>query len=44
MSELVKNPMLMEKVRIEVRSIFDEKGYVDETSIRELKYLRFVMK
>ncbi|KAH1092651.1 hypothetical protein GYH30_038724 [Glycine max] len=44
MSELVKNPRVMEKVQIEVRRVFDGKGYVDETSIHELKYLRSVIK
>ncbi|KAK7371895.1 hypothetical protein VNO80_05262 [Phaseolus coccineus] len=44
MSELVKNPGVMEKVQTEVRRIFDGKGYVDETSIHELKYLRAVIK
>jgi len=44
MSELVKNPGVMKKVQIEVRRIFDGKGYVDETSIHELKYLRSVIK
>jgi len=44
MSELVKNPRMMEKAQIEVRRVFDPKGYVDETSIHELKYLRSVIK
>ncbi|RDX79081.1 Cytochrome P450 71D10, partial [Mucuna pruriens] len=44
MSELVKNPRVMEKAQIEVRRVFDGKGYVDETSIHELKYLRSVIK
>nr|XP_007142403.1 hypothetical protein PHAVU_008G277500g [Phaseolus vulgaris]ESW14397.1 hypothetical protein PHAVU_008G277500g [Phaseolus vulgaris] len=44
MSELVKNPGVMEKVQTEVRRIFDGKGYVDESSIHELKYLRAVIK
>ncbi|CAJ1971496.1 unnamed protein product [Sphenostylis stenocarpa] len=44
MSELVKNPRVMEQVQTEVRRVFDGKGYVDETSIHELKYLRSVIK
>ncbi|BAT80611.1 hypothetical protein LR48_Vigan07g013300 [Vigna angularis] len=44
MSELMKNPEEMEKVQSEVRRIFDGKGYVDETDIYELKYLRAVIK
>jgi len=34
----------MLKVETEVRKNFDGKGYVDETSIHELKYLRSVIK
>ncbi|XP_061375697.1 cytochrome P450 71D10-like [Gastrolobium bilobum] len=44
MSELVKNPRVMEKAQMEVRRVFDGKGYVEETSIHELKYLRSVIK
>ena len=44
MLKQVKNPGVMEKLQIEVRRIFDGKGHVDETSIHELKYLRFVIK
>ena len=44
MSELVKNPSVMEKAQIEVRRVFDGKGYVDEARLHELKYLRSVIK
>ncbi|KAL2316664.1 hypothetical protein Fmac_030540 [Flemingia macrophylla] len=44
MSELVKNPRVMEKVQVEVRRVFDGKGYVDETSIHEPKYLRSIIR
>ncbi|KAK7299944.1 hypothetical protein RJT34_10774 [Clitoria ternatea] len=44
MSELVKNPRVMKKVQFEVRRVFDGKGYVDESNIHELKYLRSVIK
>ncbi|KAL3036010.1 hypothetical protein AAZX31_02G280900 [Glycine max] len=43
-NHFVKNPRVMEKVQIEVRRVFNGKGYVDETSIHELKYLRSVIK
>ncbi|KAK7316832.1 hypothetical protein RJT34_00581 [Clitoria ternatea] len=44
MSELVKNPRVMEKAQAEVRTVYKEKGYVDEKSLHELKYLRSVIK
>ncbi|KAJ8427199.1 hypothetical protein Cgig2_011775 [Carnegiea gigantea] len=46
MSELLKNPKIMEKTQNEVRGIlqFYEKHVVDEASIKELKYLKQVIK
>ncbi|PNX99182.1 cytochrome p450, partial [Trifolium pratense] len=44
MSELIRNPRLMEKTQIEVRNVFDAKGHVDETNLHELKYLKAVIK
>ncbi|KAK7387154.1 hypothetical protein VNO78_27703 [Psophocarpus tetragonolobus] len=44
MSELVKNPRAMEKAQAEVRSVFGEKGHVDEANFHELKYLKSVIK
>ncbi|XP_027341142.1 cytochrome P450 71D10-like [Abrus precatorius] len=44
MSELMKNPLVMEKAQAEVRRVYNEKGYVDEQSLHELKYLRSVIK
>ncbi|XP_027341752.1 cytochrome P450 71D9-like [Abrus precatorius] len=44
MSELVKNPSVMEKAQAEVRRVYNEKGYVDEQILHELKYLRSVIK
>ncbi|KAI5432844.1 hypothetical protein KIW84_020232 [Lathyrus oleraceus] len=36
MSELVKNPKVMEKVQGEVRKVFDKKGSVDESELHQL--------
>jgi cytochrome P450 len=44
MSEMVKNPKVMEIAQAEVRSVFDKKGYVDETELHQLIYLKFVIK
>ncbi|XP_058217646.1 cytochrome P450 71D11-like [Rhododendron vialii] len=39
MSEMMKNPRIMQKAQDEVRHVFDGKGNVDETGPGELKYL-----
>ncbi|XP_050226623.1 desmethyl-deoxy-podophyllotoxin synthase-like [Mercurialis annua] len=44
MSELIKNPRVMQKAQAEVRQIFDGKKIVDEAIIDELKYLKLVVK
>ncbi|KDP39286.1 hypothetical protein JCGZ_01043 [Jatropha curcas] len=44
MSELVKNPTVMEKAQAEVRRVFSKKGRVDEEGIEELHYLKAVAK
>ncbi|KAK2458200.1 cytochrome P450 71D10 [Trifolium repens] len=44
MSEMVKNPKVMEIAQAEVRSAFDKKGYVDETELHQLIYLKLVIK
>ena len=46
MSELLKNPKIMEKTQNEVRGIlqFQGKHMVDEASIKELKYLKQIIK
>ncbi|XP_061356867.1 cytochrome P450 71D9-like [Gastrolobium bilobum] len=44
MSELVKNPRVMERAQVEIRRVFDGKGHVDEANIHELKYLKSVIK
>ena len=44
MSEMMKNPRVMEEAQSEVRKVFHGKSNVDETDIHELKYLRAVVK
>ncbi|XP_022717889.1 cytochrome P450 71D10-like [Durio zibethinus] len=44
MSELLKNPRLMEKAKAEVRQVSNDKGYVDEEVFHELKFLKSVIK
>ncbi|GAV84819.1 p450 domain-containing protein [Cephalotus follicularis] len=44
MSEMVKNPSVMEKAQVEVRKVFDGKRNVEEAQIHELKYLKSVIK
>ncbi|XP_026430087.1 premnaspirodiene oxygenase-like [Papaver somniferum] len=44
MSELLKNPCMMEKVQTEVRQVFDGKKQHDETDIAKLEYLKLVVK
>ncbi|CAJ2633822.1 unnamed protein product [Trifolium pratense] len=44
MSEMVKNPKVMEEAQAEVRRVFDKKGHVDETEMHQLIYLKNVVK
>lgn len=44
MSEIIKNPKVMEEAQIEVRNVFDGQGYVDETELHKLIYLKSVIK
>ncbi|GMY31000.1 cytochrome P450 71D9-like [Fagus crenata] len=44
MSEMVKNPRVMEKAQDEVRKVFDGKAYMNETDLHELKFLKSVIK
>ncbi|WCJ33057.1 cytochrome P450 family 71 subfamily B polypeptide 34 [Euphorbia peplus] len=44
MAEMLKNPSVMEKAQSEVRQVFKDKGYVDETKLGELNYLKLVIK
>ncbi|XP_045827319.1 cytochrome P450 71D10-like [Trifolium pratense] len=43
-SEMVKNTNVMEEAQVEVRRVFDRKGYVDETELHHLVYLKSVIK
>ncbi|CAN1135793.1 Desmethyl-deoxy-podophyllotoxin synthase [Linum perenne] len=44
MSEMVKNPRVLQKAQAEVRRVFSDKGDVDETLLHELHYLKLVIK
>ncbi|PQM33656.1 cytochrome P450 71D11-like [Prunus yedoensis var. nudiflora] len=44
MSEMIKNPRIMKIAQDEVSEVFNTKGQVDETCIREMKYLNSVIK
>jgi len=44
MSEMIKNPKVMEEAQAEVRRVFDKKGYVDETELHQLIYLKSMIK
>lgn len=44
MSELMKNPEIMQKAQEEVREVFDRTGQVDEIGINEMKFLKLVIK
>ncbi|XP_057809136.1 salviol synthase-like [Salvia miltiorrhiza] len=44
MSELLKNPRILERTQQEFRKVFDEEGHVDESHIPQLKYLKSVVK
>ncbi|WJX64896.1 hypothetical protein P8452_49622 [Trifolium repens] len=44
MSEIVKNPKVMGEAQAEVRRVFDKNGYVDETDMHQLIYLKSVIK
>ncbi|KAL5802235.1 hypothetical protein ACOSQ4_030540 [Xanthoceras sorbifolium] len=41
---MLKHPRVLEKGQAEVRKVFDRKGYVDEADLRELEYLKLVIK
>ncbi|RDY12970.1 Premnaspirodiene oxygenase, partial [Mucuna pruriens] len=43
-SEMLKNPRVMTKAQEEVRKVFGSKGYTNETSLEELKFLKAVIK
>ncbi|KAK9940708.1 hypothetical protein M0R45_017353 [Rubus argutus] len=44
MSEMIKNPITMRMAQDEVRDVFNRKGHADETSIKDMKYLKLVIK
>ncbi|XP_028752956.1 cytochrome P450 71D10-like [Neltuma alba] len=44
MSEMLKNPKVMEEAQAEVRKVFREKGYASEADLQHLKYLKLVVK
>ncbi|KAI9116273.1 hypothetical protein K1719_012440 [Acacia pycnantha] len=44
MSELLKNPKAMKEAQEEVRRVYGDKGYVDESELHQLKYLGAVIK
>ncbi|XP_047966763.1 salviol synthase-like [Salvia hispanica] len=44
MSEMMRNPSVLNKAQKEVRKVFDNKGYVDEARFDELKYMKLIIK
>ncbi|CAN0896584.1 Desmethyl-deoxy-podophyllotoxin synthase [Linum grandiflorum] len=44
LSELMRNPLVMEKVQKEVRDQFDGKGRIDYEDLDQLQYLKLVIK
>ncbi|VVA38455.1 PREDICTED: cytochrome P450 [Prunus dulcis] len=44
MSELLKNPRVMEKAQLEVRQVFEGKNKIEEEDVQKLHYLKLVMK
>ncbi|KAJ6373702.1 hypothetical protein OIU78_029394 [Salix suchowensis] len=44
MSELMKNPRVREKAQNEVRTLFNDVGYIDESNVHELQFLSLTLK
>ncbi|XP_028789316.1 cytochrome P450 71D10-like [Neltuma alba] len=44
MSEMLKQPKILEKAQAELRRIFKDKSYVDEAELHQLEYLQCVVK
>ncbi|KAK2985145.1 hypothetical protein RJ640_004826 [Escallonia rubra] len=44
MSEMLKNPSVIERAQAEVREVFGKRKVVDETGLHELKFLQSVIK
>ncbi|XP_051133624.1 cytochrome P450 71D9-like [Andrographis paniculata] len=44
MAEMMRHPIVLKKAQDEVRRVFGDKGFVDESDFDELKYLKLVIK
>ncbi|OIW04253.1 hypothetical protein TanjilG_00813 [Lupinus angustifolius] len=44
LSEMIKNPKVMEEAQAEVRRVYGNKGYVDELGLHQLIYLKSIIK
>lgn len=44
MSEMMRSPRVLKKAQDEVRQVFKDKGYVDESDFDKLEYLKLVLK
>ncbi|KAG8502828.1 hypothetical protein CXB51_000471 [Gossypium anomalum] len=44
MSEIMKNPRVLQNVQAEVRQVYDRTGDVNESDLHELEYLKLVIK
>ncbi|KDP25761.1 hypothetical protein JCGZ_23931 [Jatropha curcas] len=44
MAELMRKPEIMKKAQEELRSVFGEKGYIEEAKLQELKWLKLIIK
>lgn len=44
MSEMLKNPRVMERAQAEIRKVFEGRENIDETMLQELSYLKEVIK
>ncbi|XLR36910.1 cytochrome P450 71D10-like [Arachis hypogaea] len=44
MAEMIKKPKMMERAQSEVRRVYGSKGYVDESELHQLIYLKCIIK
>ncbi|XLT26670.1 hypothetical protein HN873_057962 [Arachis hypogaea] len=44
MAEMIKKPKMMERAQSEVRSVYGNKGYVDESELYQLTYFKCIIK
>lgn len=44
MCEMIKNPRVIKKAEAEAREVFNRRGKVDETGIKEMMYMKLVVK